>query len=116
MSLDDAILFVEYDHFGLEAREFLRIEQSISGDNHTVAFVEKSRRGTVDDNFPLAWLAFDEIRLDALAVVHVPDRDLFPGDDVAQLHQPAIDADAADVVEIRARDHGVMNLRFADEA
>src|SRR4029453_14398182 len=72
--LDRAVVVVDDDDRGLVARELLGIEVDERHDDHAVADVSEPRRSTVQADLPLR--SFDRVRLEALAVVEVIDRDL----------------------------------------
>jgi hypothetical protein len=66
--------------------------------------------GAVDDDLSRPFGQGDRVRFDTLAIVEIPDRNLFTGNDIGQPHESGVYADAADVVDVGAGHHSMMNF------
>ena len=108
----ETILLVDRNHPRLDG--FVR--QAERHDDDLVARVKVPGRGAVDDDLAGAARQADGVGVDPDAVVDIPDGDPLAGDDVGAFEQILIDADAADIIDIRAGDDRAMNLRLEDGA
>src|SRR5688572_23508167 len=106
------VLFVDRNHTRLDRL----VGQAERHDDHLVAGMKVTRRGAVDDDLARTARQTDRVGIDAGAVVDVPDRDPLAGNDVRAVEEILIDADAADVIDVRAGDDGAVNLGLQDGA
>jgi hypothetical protein len=108
----ELIARVDHDHFRLHRL----VGEGEGGDDDAVARQKVSRGGAVDDDFPFAGGERNGVGFDACTAADVPHGHLFTRNDIGELHQRLVDPDAADVIHVRRRDDGVVDLRFADGA
>jgi hypothetical protein len=78
--------------------------------------MEMPRRGAVDNDLSGAARQTDCVRIDANAVIDVPDRHPLAGDDVGPIEQVLVHADAADVIDVGAGDDRAVNLGLEKSA
>ena len=84
----------------------------IRDDDHQVTWVDEPRGRTIDSNDARPAFAGDRIRGQAIAVVDVNDVDLLALENVRGLHQSRVDGAGADIMQVRLRDGGSVNLGF----
>src|SRR5439155_15683556 len=94
----------------LVSRQLGLVVLRVRDDDHLVAGVHEASRGTVEDD--VAGTARDHIRFEAGTVVDVEHVHLLVLSDVGELHQPRVEGDRSDVVEIGAGDGGAVDLRL----
>ena len=68
--------------------------------------------GAVEADLTGVGLAFDDVGLESGAVVDVDHGNLLELEQVGSMHQVAVDGDRPDVLEIRVRDGGAVDLRL----
>src|SRR5581483_4425575 len=86
----------------------------VGDDDHSVAGVNQAGGGAVEGDPPRA--ADDGVGLEPGAVVDVEDGHLLPLEDVGQLHEPRIERDRADVVEVGPGHPRPVDLRLHHRA
>ena len=107
------VLFGEADDAGFvdALSELGFFDAGEAHDDDAVADGALARRGAVEGDAPRAEGGGDDVGLESLAVGAVGDEHFFVFVKADQLHQLAVDADAAFVVEVRIGDAGAGQLR-----
>src|SRR4029077_13511942 len=76
------------------------LEPGEGGDDDQIARGDEMRGGTVHADDAAVGLALDRVRLEAIAVRHVPDRDGLVREEVGRVHEAAVDRYLALVVDV----------------
>lgn len=106
------ILLVDEDDARAIILQLLCAVLRVRDDDHQVAGVYQARGRPVDSDDARSAFAGDRISGQAIAVVDVNDVDLLALENVRGLHQSRVDGARADIMQVRLRDGGSMNLRF----
>jgi len=107
---EDRLTVIDNDVPDDGQRERGLTDRGAGGDDDEVALAHLVRCGAVHAEDAGAALARDRVRLEALAVRHVPDVHGFVSDQITTVHQVLIDRHAAFVVKVCARHRGAMDL------
>lgn len=106
------ILLVDEDDARAIIVQLLCAVLRISDDDHQVTRVYQARGRPVDSDDARPAFAGDRISGQAIAVVDVNDVDLLALENVRGLHQRGVDGARADIMQVRLRDGGSVNLGF----
>ena len=85
-------------------------QHAVGDEDDDVAGVHEVRGGAVDADLARARLAGDHVGRQAGAVGHVDHVDLLAGEQVGGVEQVGVDRDRPDVVQVRLRDGGAVDL------
>src|SRR5690606_28474074 len=107
---DDAVVGVHVHHPGAVGGALGLGELGVGDDDDQVAGRDQAGGGPVDADDAAAALPGQHVGDQAVAVVDVHHVDLLAVDQVGRVHQVGVDGDRADVVQIRLRDRGAVDL------
>src|SRR5580658_1839925 len=108
--LDDVVSTVYVDDARSVSGRLLLVHPAVSGDDDEVTLRNEVSSGAVDADLPAAASTRYDVRREARTVGHVVDVDFLVLEEASGLHESDIDGDRPDVVDVRARDRGAMDL------
>src|SRR5205807_8178466 len=94
----------------LEIHQLGVLVVGVGDDDDLVAGVHEPGSGTVETAVARAGRAGDGVGLEAVAIVDIDHRHLLVLEDVGLCHQPWVDGDRTDVVEVGVGDGGPVDL------
>src|SRR5581483_855284 len=105
-----SIAVVDVHHDGRVALQLGLLVVGVGDDDYLVARLHETGGGAVEAH--LAGAALDGIGLEPVAVVDVEHGDLLVLPDVGQVHEPAVERDRSDVLQVGVGHGGPVDLRL----
>ena len=113
LHFSDLILFFDEYHGSREIFELGTLDERFGKDDYLVAWLEETRRWSVETNVALTSRSRHDVRTPKSSIGEIGDVYVLKWLHAARLYQGFVDGDGADVVELGLRHRSAMNLGHA---